>query len=92
MEIDIEYVAKLARVDLSEKEKKKIAKELSDILGYIEKLKQLKVDKVEPMVQPLPLKNVFRQDKVSPSLPIDKVFGNAPKKKDNFFSVPRIIE
>jgi len=92
MEIDIEYVAKLARVDLSEKEKKKIAKELSDILGYIEKLKQLKVDKVEPMSHVLPLKNVFRQDKIKPSLPVAKVLRNAPSKNGDNFSVPRVIE
>ena len=92
MEIDIEYVAKLARVDLSEKEKKKIAKELSDILGYIEKLKQLKVDKVEPMSHVLPLKNVFRQDNLKPSLPADKALNNAPEKGANFFKVPRVIE
>ena len=90
--MDIEHLAKLAWLDLSAKEKKKMAKQLSGILAYLDKLNQLKVDKVEPMIQPLPLKNVFRQDKLSPSLPIDKVFGNAPKKKDSFFSVPRVIE
>ena len=59
-DIDIEYVAKLARIDLSAQEKKKLQKQLGDILAYIEKLKKLKVDKVEPLSHVLPLKNVFR--------------------------------
>lgn len=91
MDIDIEYVAKLARINLSEQQKEKFARQLKDILSYIEKLKELDVGKVEPISHVLPLKNVFRQDKVQPSLPIDKVLGNAPSKEGNNFSVPRII-
>lgn len=92
MDIDIEYVAKLARINLTEKQKKKFSQQLGDILAYIEKLKQLNIDKVEPMSHTLPLKNVFRQDKVRPSLPVEKVLSNAPAKEGNSFSVPRIIE
>ena len=92
MDIDIEYVAKLARIELGPKEKKKLGKQLGDILAYIEKLKELKVDKVEPISHVLPLKNVFRQDKLKPSLSVDKVLQNAPEKGANFFKVPRIIE
>lgn len=92
MDIDIEYVAKLARIELDARQKKKLAKQLSDILAYIEKLKELNVDKVEAMSHVLPLKNVFRQDKVRPSLPLDKVLKNAPAKERDSFSVPRVIE
>jgi aspartyl-tRNA(Asn)/glutamyl-tRNA(Gln) amidotransferase subunit C len=92
MDIDIEYVAKLARIELDAKQKKKFAKQLSDILAYIEKLKELKVDKIEPMSHVLPLKNVFRQDKVKTSLPLDKVLKNAPLKEKGSFSVPKVIE
>ena len=92
MDIDIEYVAKLARIDLDKKQQKKLAKQLSDILAYIEKLKELKIDKIEPMSHVLPLKNVFRQDKVKPSLPLDKVLRNAPAKEKGSFSVPKVIE
>lgn len=91
--MDIEYVARLARLELNAKEKKKLSQQLGDILAYIEKLKQLKVEKVEPMSHVLPLKNVFRQDKLKPSLPQDKALSNAPAKGgNNSFSVPRIIE
>ena len=92
MDIDIEYVAKLARIELTSAQKKKLGKQLKDILAYIEKLKQLKVDKVEPMSHVLPLKNVFRQDKVRPSLALDKVLRNAPAKEKGSFSVPKVIE
>lgn len=89
--MDIDYVAKLARIELTAAEKKKIAKQLGDILGYIEKLKELNVDNVEPMSHVLPLKNVFRQDKLKASLPVDKVLSNAPVKKGSSFSVPKVI-
>lgn len=92
MDIDIEYVAKLARIELDAKQQKKFAKQLSDILAYIEKLKELKIDKIEPMSHVLPLKNVFRQDKVKTSLPLDKVLKNAPLKEKDSFSVPKVIE
>ena len=92
MDIDIDYVAKLARIDLDAKQKKKLARQLGDILAYIEKLKELDVASVEPMSHVLPLKNVFRQDKVKPSLPVSKVLVNAPSAKGDSFSVPRIIE
>lgn len=93
MDIDIEYVAQLARINLDAKQKKKLGKQLSDILAFIEKLKELDVKSVEPMSHVLPLKNVFRPDKTRPSLPVDKVLQSAPAKGgDNFFSVPKIIE
>ena len=90
--MDIDYVAKLARIELDQKQKDKFARQLTDILAYIEKLKQLNVDKVEPMSHVLPLKNVFRQDKLRPSLPTDKALSNAPSKDNSSFSVPRVIE
>ena len=92
MDIDIEYVAKLARMDLTAAQKKKIGKQLKDILVYIEKLKQLNVDKVEPLSHVLPLQNVFRQDKIGPSLPQEEVLANAPSAKGGSFSVPKVIE
>ncbi len=90
--MDIEYVAKLARIDLSAQEKKKLGKQLGDILAYIEKLKELDVGSVEPTSHVFPLKNVFRQDKLRPSLPNDKVLANAPDAQGDNFIVPRIIE
>ena len=90
--MDIEYVAKLARVELDAKQKKKFSRQLKDILSYIQKLKQLKLDQAEPMSHVLALKNVFRQDRLKPSLPLEKTLTNAPKIDRDSFSVPRIIE
>ncbi|MFC1632490.1 Asp-tRNA(Asn)/Glu-tRNA(Gln) amidotransferase subunit GatC [Candidatus Omnitrophota bacterium] len=90
--MDIEYVAQLARINLSQEQKRKLSQQLSDILAYIEKLKQLNVDQVEPISHALPLQNVFRQDKKRASLAIEKVLSNAPAAKDDSFSVPRVIE
>lgn len=93
MDIDIDYVAKLARIDLSRQQKKKFAKQLKDILVYIEKLKELDIGSAEPMSHILPLRNVFREDKAGPSLPQKKVLNNAPAVGgDNFFKVPKIID
>lgn len=90
--MDIEYVAKLARIELNKQEKKRLSTQLGNILAYIEKLKELNVSSVEPMSHVLPLKNVFRRDEVRPSLPQEKVLANAPCAAGNSFSVPRIIE
>ncbi|MBN2097005.1 MAG: Asp-tRNA(Asn)/Glu-tRNA(Gln) amidotransferase subunit GatC [Candidatus Omnitrophica bacterium] len=90
--MDIEYVAKLARIELSEKEKAKFSRQLKDILAYIEQLKQLNTDSVEPISHVLPLKNVFRQDTLKPSLTTEQALNNAPAKSEDSFSVPRIIE
>lgn len=91
--MDIEYTAKLARVSLREDEKEKLARQLEDILAYVEKLKELDTDKIEPMTHVLPLKNVFRRDELKASLPIEKVLANVPaKSKEDAFTVPKIIE
>ncbi len=89
---DVEYVAKLAKLRLSEKEKKKYTKQLDQILKYIDKLNELDTKKVKPTSHVLPLKNVFREDRVGKSLRVEKVLENAPEKIKNFFKVPKIIE
>lgn len=89
---DVEYIAKLARLKLSEKEKEKFAKQLDQILKYVDKLNELDTEKVKPTSHVLPLKNVFRKDKVGKSLGVEKVLGNAPEKARGFFKVPKVIE
>ena len=89
---DVEYVAKLARLKLSEKEKEKFTKQLDQILKYVDKLNELDTKKVKPTTHVLPLKNVFREDRVGKSLEVKKVLENAPEKIKGFFKVPKIIE
>ena len=71
-EIDIKYVAHLARISLTPDEEKKLAAQLGGILGYIEKLKELDVSQVEPTAHAVPMVNVTRPDEIRPSLPTEE--------------------
>lgn len=89
--IDIEYVARLARLSLTESEKERFRKDLAEILAYVGKLNQIDTEAIQPTSHVLPIQNVFRDDEVLPSLPKDVVLANAPQKKDGLFKVPKII-
>ena len=91
-QFDIKYVAHLARISLSPGEEKKLAAQLGNILGYIEKLKELDVTKVEPTAHAVPMVNVMRADEICPSLPHDEAMRNAPKHANGLFIVPKIVE
>jgi len=91
-EIDIRYVAHLARLALTPDEEKKLGAQLGGILGYIEKLKELDVTGVEPTAHAIPLVNVTRPDEVRPSLPHDDALRNAPARANGLFMVPKIVE
>jgi aspartyl-tRNA(Asn)/glutamyl-tRNA(Gln) amidotransferase subunit C len=91
-EMDIKYVAHLARLTLSPDEEKKLGAQLGGILGYIEKLKELDVNGVEPTAHAVPLVNVTRPDEVRPSLPHDEALRNAPAQANGLFMVPKIVE
>ncbi|MCK5594548.1 Asp-tRNA(Asn)/Glu-tRNA(Gln) amidotransferase subunit GatC [bacterium] len=89
---DVEYVAKLARLRLSETEKKAHAEQLNKILGYMDKLNQLDTSNIKPTSHVVEMQNVFREDVAKPSIPVDSALQNAPDKKDNFFRVPKVID
>jgi aspartyl-tRNA(Asn)/glutamyl-tRNA(Gln) amidotransferase subunit C len=91
-EIDIKYVAHLARISLTPDEETKLAAQLGGILGYIEKLKELDVTNVEPTAHAVPMVNVTRSDEVRPSLPHEDALRNAPKQAGGLFIVPKIVE
>ena len=91
-DFDIKYVANLARLKLTQEEEQKLGSQLGNILGYIEKLKEVNVDKIEPTAHAFPLINVFRQDEVRPSLPHEDALRNAPSKSGGLFVVPKIVE
>ncbi len=88
----VEHVARLARLEVSEDEKAMFARQLSGILTYMDQLKELDTKGVEPTVTVLPTDNVFRDDNVRPSLPQEKALANAPDQADGFFRVPKILE
>jgi len=80
----------LARLNLSDAELELYSAQLEKILEYIEKLKELDVKDIPPTFHALSLKNVLREDEVKPSLTTEEALKNAPDKKDNFFSVPKV--
>lgn len=86
----VEHVALLGRLELSDEEKEKYATQLSAILEYIEILSKIDTENVLPTAHVLPLKNVFREDRVGEHLANDKALANAPDKEGNSFRVPRI--
>jgi aspartyl-tRNA(Asn)/glutamyl-tRNA(Gln) amidotransferase subunit C len=91
-EIDIKYIAHLARLHLTPDEEKKLGAQLGNILGYIEKLNQLDVSGVEPTAHAVPMVNVTRPDEIRPSLPHDDALHNAPARANGLFIVPKIVE
>jgi aspartyl-tRNA(Asn)/glutamyl-tRNA(Gln) amidotransferase subunit C len=92
MKMDIEKVAKLARLTLSEEEKRRFESQLDQILAYIEQLNRVDTTGVEPTSHAIPIHNAFREDEIKPSFPKDEVMGIAPAQEDGHFKVPRIIE
>ena len=88
---DVEKIADLARLYITEEEKEKYTRQLNVILEYMEQLNKVETSKVEPLSHPFELKNVFREDEVQPSLPVDDALKNAPEKSGNYFKVPKVI-
>ena len=91
-EKDVEHVAKLARLGLSEEEKKIFTEQLNRILEYADRINQLPTEGVEPTSHTLPLRNVFREDRVIPSEDPESILANAPAHEAHMFRVPRILE
>ena len=89
---EVEYLALLARIELTPQEKERFTSQLDEILTYVEKLKTARTEGVPPTTHVLKLTNVFREDKVQPSLSSEQALANAPSKEGPFFKVPRIID
>lgn len=92
MKMDIEKVARLARLELSAEEKIIFGSQLEQILNYMEQLSRLDTTGVEPTSHAIPLSNVFKEDEVKPSFPQEEVLAIAPEEEDGHFKVPKIIE
>ena len=92
VDIDVKYVAHLARLSLSPDEEQKIGAQLSNILGYIEKLKEVDVTGVEPTAHAFPLVSVTRPDEVRPSISHEEALRNAPAQANGLFIFPKIVE
>jgi aspartyl-tRNA(Asn)/glutamyl-tRNA(Gln) amidotransferase subunit C len=88
----VKYIAHLARIRLSEKDLERFVPQLKNILAYVEKLNKVDISGTAPTSHVLPLKNVYRDDKVKRSIDSKEALQNAPAKEGNFFKVPRVIE
>lgn len=92
MEMDLSRVVKLARIELTPEEERRLAPQLSEVLKYIEKLNELDVSGVEPTAHATPLSNVMREDEPRDSLSQQDALRNAPKAANGLFVVPKIVE
>lgn len=89
---DVQKVAKLARLQLSDSEIEQFTGQLGAILEYVQKMNELDTDSVEPLAHCLPVHNVFRSDEIKESLGTEKTLSNAPDRDGEFFRVPKILD
>lgn len=88
----VEYVANLARIKITSQEREFLGGQLSKIIGYVDKLKEVNVEGVEPMRGLHISKNIFREDKAIPSTCQEDILNNSPLREGNYFKIPKIIE
>ena len=88
----VEYVAGLARIAVTDEEKDFLAKQLSKIIDYIDKLKELPTENVEPMRELNQPRDVLRSDIVKVSEARDRILGNSPSREGDYFKIPKVIE
>ncbi len=87
---DVEHVAKLARLELTEEEKELYTKQLGDVLKYVDQMNEVDTSSIKPMTQVIDFVNVMREDKVSYDLTKEQLMANAPEEENGFFKVPKI--
>ncbi|HXX80014.1 MAG TPA: Asp-tRNA(Asn)/Glu-tRNA(Gln) amidotransferase subunit GatC [Thermodesulfovibrionales bacterium] len=92
MKLDVEHIAQLARLALTDAEKERFATQLASILSYVGKLRELDTSGIEPTSHVVTISNVVREDRVSTSLTKDIALMNAPDRAGDFYRVPKIIE
>ena len=88
---EVEHVARLAHVELSDDEKRLFTEQFNEILDYFKKIDEVDTEGVEPTYHVLDLENVSRKDKTKPSLSTKEALRNAPKKEKKFVKAPRIV-
>ena len=91
-DLDVGYVAKLARLNLSDEETQLFQKQLADVLKYAEKLREIDVSHVEAAAHAVPMFNVFREDEPCDWLTAEEALSNAPHKANQLFVVTKVVE
>ena len=90
--IDVGYVAELARLELTDDEKAVFQGQLEDIVKYVEMISSVDVEGIEPTMHGRAIVNAFREDTVRPSLDRESALANAPRRTENEFYLPKIVE
>ena len=91
-DLDVAYVARLARINLTEDEAKIFQKQLDDVLNYVEKLRHVDVTGVDTAAHALPIINVFRDDAPRDWFTAEQALSNAPRQANGLFVVPKVVE
>jgi aspartyl-tRNA(Asn)/glutamyl-tRNA(Gln) amidotransferase subunit C len=91
-DLDVGYVSKLARLNLSDEETELFQKQLADVLKYAEKLREVDVSHVEAAAHAVPIFNVFREDEPGPCFTAEEALSNAPRKTNQLFIVTKVLE
>ncbi len=91
-DLDVAYIARLARINLTEAEAKVFQKQLDDVLKYVEKLREVDISHVEAAAHILPMFNVLREDAPHEWFTAEQALSNAPRQANGLFVVPRVVE
>ena len=91
-ESEIQHIAHLARLRLTDEEAAQYTHQLAAILSYMDKLRELSVEGVEPTAHPLPLRNVLAEDEPVEPFDADQALQNAPSHRDAYFAVPKVLD
>ncbi len=89
---EVRWVAHLARLELTDAELATMTRQLAAIVEYVDQLRQVNTEGVEPLAHALEVQNVFRADEPAPSLPADEALANAPDRRGDFYGVPAVLE
>jgi len=88
---DVEKIAELAKLKFSEDELENFTPQMNEILSYMDKLNELDTENVKPLSHPVEQSNVFRDDEMKTSIPVEDALKNAPSKDEHHFKVPKVI-
>ena len=91
-DLDVAYVAKLARLNLTEAETQLFQKQLGDVLEYVEKLRGVDISQVEASAHAVPMFDVFREDEPRDWFTAEEALSNAPRQANNLFIVTKVVE
>ncbi|WP_287586004.1 Asp-tRNA(Asn)/Glu-tRNA(Gln) amidotransferase subunit GatC [Candidatus Borrarchaeum sp.] len=91
-EKEVEHIAELAKIKITEKEKKQFTKQFNEILQFFHQLDEIDISLIKPTFHVVDIKNRFRDDNIEPTLSSDETLKNAPKTEKNFVKAPKLFD